>query len=302
MRQAPPDLGSLLRDLLPALAAALGYILWLGLQAQRPQPWQLALLLAASLLCLWMGAYRRYRHYADTPSAPIASAPQGYIAIEGIGRALPGEPLRSPLNYLPCLWYRIVQRRKDGQGHWHVERDETSDASFFLEDEDGNLCSLDPRDARIEAVHKDEIRLDDCRSTQWLLIPGTRLFAIGHFESRRPIEDRASAEAELRDKLSDWKRDRSSLMQFDTDRNGELDQAEWERARAAARTEVLAEREAAADFPPYHCLREPADGRPFVISDHPREQVIAHLQRRHQMMLAAFFLALLITAWLASHA
>ena len=298
---SPPELSTLMRLLLPALAPLLGFTLWLGLRGADPEPWQLSLILAWIALLGWIYSYRRYRHYADTPCAAVGSAPQGYIALEGIGRPLPGEPLRSPFNYLPCLWYRVRIEVRDSDDKWQEESDDSSESSFILEDEDGARCYIDPVGARIEVLHKDEIRQGDRRITQWLLIPGTRLHAIGHFESRRPIEDRDSIRAELRDKLADWKASGQALRQFDQDGSGELDLDEWEKVRQAAHQEVLQEREAAADFPAYHVLGAPGDGRPFVISNHPPEQVRRRFQRQAWIVLALFFLALGVTAWMATH-
>jgi len=263
-------------------------------------PWHLTLVLSATGLFGWVLAYRRYRHYADTPSAPVGSAPQGYIAIEGIGRPLPGAPLLSPFNYLPCLWYRVRVQVRDSDGDWRTETDETSDASFVLEDEDGSRCVIDPLGARVEVRHKDEMHIDDRRTTQWLLIPGTRLQALGHFESSRPADDLPDFNADLREKLADWK-DGGIARRFDADGEGELSLVEWEQAREAARQEVEQERAAVADFPPQNILRKPADGRPFVISDHPPEQVLRRYHRQAIVILVLTALAFVVTAWLATH-
>ncbi len=296
-----PDLQTLLsRGLLPALLGALLFALFIGARAAELQPWHITLVLAAIALIAWTFSYRRYRHYADTPAAPISSAPQGYIAIEGIGRALPGEPLRSPFNFLPCLWYRMQVQVKDSDGDWRTETDETSDASFILEDTDGARCTIAPAGAKIEAVHKDTSTIDNRRTTQWLLIPGTRLHAIGHFVTRRPVDDHPAINAALRDRLADWK-DMGIARRFDADGNGELDLDEWEQARAAARQEVEQERQAVADFPDYHTLVAPPDGRPFVISDHAPEQVLRRYRWHARVTLALALLALIVTVWMATH-
>lgn len=292
-----------LNSLLPGVGTLLLFGLWIVLHGRVGFNWELSLLLAGCALVAWIVSYRRYRHYADTPScALIDSAPQGYVALEGIGRALPGEPLRSPLTYLPCLWYRIRIEELDGRRRWRVESDETSEDSFVLEDRKGVRCMLDPVGAQVEALHCDKHVENDRRTTQWLLIPGTRIHVLGDFRSRRPIEDLASNEAELRDRLADWKTSGEALARFDADRNGELDLAEWETVREAAREEVLQEREAAADMPAYHLLGAPADGRPLVISDQPPEKLRRRYQLQAWSFLAAFFLLLAESAWLAHRA
>lgn len=280
----------------PALAAAA----WSSLHGASELNWEICLILACAALLGWLYSYRRYRQYADTPiCTQIESAPQGYVALEGIGRALPGDVLRSPLNYLPCLWFRIRIEVLDGRKRWRVESDERSDDAFILEDRNGTRCTVDPTDAQIETRNCDRVLESDRRVTQWLLLPGTRIHVLGDFRSRRPIEDRASANAEVREKLADWKRSGEALARFDADRNGALDLDEWDKVRSAAHDEVLRERDTAADLPAYHLLGAPADGRPFVISDQPPAQLRRQYQRHAHAFLGAFFMLLTLSAWLA---
>lgn len=297
-----PDLRRLMPGLAPALGGFLLFIVWFGLSGTQPALWHIGLLFAWFALLAWIAAYRRYRSHADTPScAAIATAPQGYIALEGIGRALPGEPLRSPLNYLPCLWYRIRVEVRNSQDRWVVETDECSDDAFILEDDGRTQCTVNPAGARIEASHTDVVREHDRRTTQWLLIPGTRVHVLGNFSSRRPIEDRAAVNVEVRERLAEWKASGRALQEHDADGNGELDLDEWDAVRQAAQAEVHAEREAAADFPAYHQLADTDDSRPFVISDQPPEQIRARYQRQAWFCLACFFVALALSGWLSTH-
>lgn len=291
-----------LRRILPNFSSALIPIVmllfWFSRTTHSIAPWHISLVLAVAALLAWVFLYRRYRQYADTPSAPISSAPQGYVAIRGIGRALAGEPLRSPFNYLPCLWYRVHVEVRDSDGEWRTELDDTSIHSFILEDTDGTRCTIDPDGAHIETLNKDHFKESDRRTTQWLLIPGTRLYATGNFITRRPIDDRDSLNAELREKLAEWK-DTGRAKRFDLDGNG-LDMHEWEQAREAARQEVEQEREAAADFPAYHTLSAPPDNRPFVVADHDPRQVIRRYHLQAWACLLLFFALLLGSVWLAA--
>lgn len=297
-----PELSRLLPGMLPALGSALLFVLWVGLRGEPPRNWHIGLLIAWCALLAWIATYRRYRFYADTPrAAAIQTAPQGYVRLEGVGRALPGEPLRSPINYLPCLWYRILIERRGNNDEWVVETDESSDDSFILEDRNGERCTIDPVGARIESRLRDQVRDGDTRSTQWLLIPGTRINALGHFRSRRPIEDRAALNVELRERLADWKSSGHALRHFDSDGNGQLDLQEWSAVRDAAEQEVRSEREAAADFPAYHLMTQPEDGRPFIISDQPADQIRRRYQLQARACVACFFLALVISGWLSRH-
>ena len=77
--------------------------------------------------------WRRARALEDTPASRIRSASQGYVEFSGHARALPGEPVVSPLTGRRCVWwqYRVEQRRTVGLGivdevtddlglHWHT--------------------------------------------------------------------------------------------------------------------------------------------------------------------------------------
>jgi hypothetical protein len=264
-------------------------------------PWVVAACASAGVLILWIRAYRSYRLIADTPSAPIASAAQGFASISGIGRLPPGDaPLRSPLNYLPCLWYRVLREERDGQD-WRTEEDQSSSEPFYLEDENGQRCRIEPAGARVETVLKDQLTQGDSRTTQWLLVPGTHLHAIGHFSSRNPGVDRPALREEVRDKLIAWKRS-GDTRRFDLDGNGELDMQEWELARAAAQRETQRERVAASAMPDEHCLCKPDDGRPFLLADHPPEQFVRRLRWEAFGWLALFFGLVVLTAWLQTRA
>lgn len=260
------------------------------------EDWQFGAVGASVALVVWIINHRRYRVIADTPRAPIASAPQGFIEIAGTGRPLPGTPLLSPLHALPCLWYRVVHETRRNQ-EWERTSEETSDASFILEDDDGAQCYVDPEHAQVTTQGKDVVTQGDIRTTQWLLIAGTRIHALGHFVSHSQTADRPPLNHEVRDKLADWKIT-GEAMRFDLDKDGELSMEEWELARAAARREARQERVDAASTPDIHRLIAPPDGRSFIITDLDSDR----LARRHRYgswaALLAFFLALGGTAWL----
>jgi hypothetical protein len=59
-----------------------------------------------------LDAFWRLRTVADTPTARIRSAPQGYVQLCGRAAAQGGMPT-APLTRLPCVWYRFkVQERR----------------------------------------------------------------------------------------------------------------------------------------------------------------------------------------------
>ncbi|PAS97111.1 MAG: hypothetical protein CGU28_06255 [Candidatus Dactylopiibacterium carminicum] len=295
-------LGRLPRLRLPLMLFALACISGITLVQvfgdRTPPPWLFSLMAAIGVLLLWVRAYRRYRLIADTPHAPIAATPQGFAAISGIGRVPPEElPLRSPLHYLPCLWYRVKHEKKDDGNNWQTEHEECSDAPFYLEDVDGQRCRIDPEGARVEALLCDEVVDGDKRTTQWLLIPGTPIHAVGHFSSRNPGVDRPPLRVEVRDRLAEWKAS-GHTQRFDLDGNGELDLQEWELARAAALRETHRERAASSSQPDEHHLCAPRDGRPFFIADHPPARFVKRLKGQAAGWCIIFLILMVFTGWL----
>lgn len=98
------------------------------------------------LLLLYL-AFRhlgRYRLIADTPTALIRSAPQGYVEI--IGQVIAGEDgmLRSPLSERPCVWYRVrVDQYQSGSNNkasrWRPVLRDSSSSWFQINDGTGHL-------------------------------------------------------------------------------------------------------------------------------------------------------------------
>lgn len=254
--------------------------------------WALSAALALGGLIGWIIFHRRYRRFTDTPEAPIAAAPQGYVRISGIGRVPGGVPLTTPLDTpmpnLPCLWFRLEVEERDSDNNWRRVREEQSDDSFLLEDEDGQRCVISPEHATVITSNIEKHNGSDWRSTLWLLIPGTRLHALGYFVTRNAGVDRPSIAAEVRDKLGDWKA-AGETKRFDLDGNGEIDMQEWELARAAARREVMQERSQAADAPDEHSLIRPPDGRDFIITDQDPTRTARRLRWQAWAWLLLFF-------------
>src|SRR5204863_292615 len=105
---------------------------------------------AAALLALFrfLVRVRRDRLVADTPTARIRSAAQGYVKLTG--RALPAgpAPTAAPLTSRPCVWwsYEIEQEQKDSRGNsrWRTIENGTSVELFALVDDDDARCLVGP--------------------------------------------------------------------------------------------------------------------------------------------------------------
>ncbi|MBV2234590.1 MAG: hypothetical protein KUL75_03485 [Sterolibacterium sp.] len=276
-------------------------LLVIGFQLESP----LALLICLALMSLisllaWTSAYRRARLIDDTPTSRIASAAQGYVELTGQGQPMSGLPLLSPLNQLPCLWYRyLIERRDHHNNKWVTESHGESTASFILDD-GSDECLVDPLGADMLIREKESWIENNRRYTQWLLIARQEIYVLGHFTTHSGLDVQLDMEEEVKLLLAEWKsRPAELLRRFDLDKNGEIDLREWELARAEAIREVRERHRdvlAAADL---HVMQQPADGRLYLISDlNP-----SRLSRRYRLWawfhIAVFFasLAALPAVW-----
>ncbi len=242
----------------------------------------LVILLTTGLLG-WVRAIRHARLIADTPTARIASAAQGYTELQGRGQPLDGTPLLSPVNALPVLWYRLVTERRQSDGKWKVVSTDTSDASFLLDDGSGQ-CVIDPDGAEMLVRRCDEFRCDDLRYRQWALIRNDRLYVLGDFATLGSVDADFDVAAQVRDLLAQWKANHPELLaRFDLNSDGKIDLREWELARAQAKREVRRLQAEVLAAPELHVVRRPANGRLFLISDRDPEQI-----GRNYRWLAAF--------------
>jgi len=250
-------------------------------------------LMAPISLVAWTSAYRRARAIDDTPTSRIASAAQGYAELIGMGKALAGVPLISPVSQLPCLWYRYTIERRDSDNKWRMEEQGESDASFILGDGTGE-CVVDPEGAEMLISKKDTWMQGKRRYTQWLLIEHQTVYALGQFVTRGSVDLALDVNQDVGQLLAEWKKQPSGLLpRFDLDGDGQLDLREWELARAQARREVLANHRELRNSAELHLMQRPTGGRHYIISDLDP----AGLARRYRLWswfhLAVFFGALI---------
>lgn len=252
-------------------------LLLIGFNLRTLLGWEIALGLMACLsFWAWHANLTRYRLVADTPTARIASAPQGYIEIVGRGKQPPGDALVSPLNGLPCLWYRYrVEQKKDD--HWETVETRLSHDTFGVDDGSG-LMLVDPDDAEILTSHKQVSEDDQYRYTEWTLIAGETLYVIGEHVTLGGANAVLNKSEDVAELLAEWKKDRPALLaRFDTHRDGEIDMEEWETVRRAAAAEIDRSHFDIRQKDGVHLMRKSAH-RPFLIANRKVESLIRHYQ------------------------
>jgi hypothetical protein len=254
----------------------------------------LASLGAIALLSLfaWLSALARLRALRETPVSKIGTAAQGYVELSGSARPMIDGAACLTMRGRACLWSRYSVERRSGNGHWNnVDRGETTD-SFVLRDASGE-CLLDPEPAEISTEHYEQWIDDDCRYSEWSILEGDLLFVTGDFRTRRGGDDAPDARAALNDLLATWKKDMPALLaRFDLDRDGELNPTEWAAAVQAARDQVRHDAGAAAAMPEVNLVGRPRDGRPYLITNIPKDKLERRYGRWSLAHLLIFFAAL----------
>lgn len=277
-------------------------LVFIGFELGSPLGWLIVSAgIAALSVVAWFLALRRWRSIADTPTSQVATAAQGYVELSGRGKPLAGLPLVSPLNGLPCLWYRYTIETKGSDGRWRRDDAATSDASLILRDESGE-CLIDPDGAEVISTRKDTWTTGDQRYTQWLLLKDEHLYALGQFTTRTGLDLQLDRNEDIKHLLAEWKRDHPQLLKrFDLDGDGQVSLREWELARSAARREVEANHRDLRSSAELHLMHYPADGRLYLLSNVPAERLARRYKIWAWVHLIIFFAALYAVVYFHNH-
>ncbi len=264
-------------------------LLGFAFSTHSTQVW-LPVFVATALINLWawIAALSWRRAIVDTPTSRIVSAAQGFVELVGVGQPLADTQLHSPFTQLPCLWYRYIVERREG-GDWKQVEQGESDLPFNLVDDSGR-CEIDPVGAEILTTHKETRTQGDERQTEYVLLKGDRLYALGDFVSFSGAQVMLNTRLDVGDLLAEWKADQADLhRRFDQDKNGSINEQEWQTARQAAEHEVARRHSEIRKQPTQHHLRKPGSRKPYLIANHPPEK----LGRRYAWLGAAYLTLML---------
>lgn len=290
-----------------------------------------AALAAATAYSFWYGfrAWRKNRTIEDTPRARVRSAAQGYVELIGWGCLPEQSPIKGPLTGIPCTWwsYQIEERGGAGKSRsWNTIDKGMSETPFIFDDGTGQ-CWVDPRGAEV-VPHARTVWYGSDPWPQFRLPPGQGIFgkltdallsggryryterrlqarepmcALGEFRSHGGASVE-SADAEAAALLHDWKQDQGKLLaRFDANHDGVIGPDEWERARAAAREEVLAKRSAEPQGPETHVLAEPGDGRAFLLAASDGESLARRFRLQAFASVTCFVAAAAALTWILTN-
>jgi hypothetical protein len=254
--------------------------------------WLIALgLIALTSFAFWALNFRRTRVVSDTPTSRIASAPQGYVELYGTGLPFGDQPLRAPLSGRACLWYRYLIEERRSREWATIERGLSHD-SFVLDDGSG-IAVIDPERAEVFTSHRRRWTDGNRRYHEWLLLPREAIYALGDFATIGGASAQLDAQADVSALLAEWKANQPALHErFDLNRDGQIDLAEWELARSAARREIAKRHQELRSQPGVHVLHHPADARrPFLLADAHPERVASRYALWTRLQLAIAVLA-----------
>jgi hypothetical protein len=287
-------------------------------------------LAAAAVYSFWYAfkAWSKNRAIGDTPTSRVRSAAQGYVELSGRGILPADSQNRGPLTGMPCTWwrYKVEERSYAGRSRsWSTIDSDTSTAPFLLDDGTGQ-CLIDPRGAEVfpgatnvwygpEAWPQmripdgtgifgwlvDHVMKDKYRYTEHRLQPHEHVCALGAFRSLGGVSVE-SPDAAIGELLREWKQDQAKLLaRFDSNHDGTLSSAEWDRARAAARQQVLDGRNAEAHPPSLNVLADPMDGRSFLLAASDAESLARRFRRRALAGLSGFVGSTAALTWILTH-
>jgi len=275
-----------------------GYLLLAGLmffiaRDLNDAPFQIAstVFLIAGAAFAWHLSHKRYRTIADTPTALLRSAAQGYVELFGRARLMSGA---QPLVYgqlPPCLWYRVVAMENTGLSRHKLQIRSTVSEDLFLIDDGSGQCVIDPEHAEVLGARTWRWRSgDDVYHAQYLGT-GDPLYVIGDLRTLRGADGTLDPKADIVALLRQWKTNRQALLQrFDANSDGDIDMQEWQQVVAAAGHAVAGKHRQLREQPDVHLIRQPNDRRPFLLASRD-PQALAQRFRYWSWFHALVFLA-----------
>ncbi len=297
--------------------------------------WALTLASAATAL---VGLYlivhylRHVRTIADTPTAKVRSAHQGYVELAGMATRMEGDPILAPLTGQECCWYRYKIERR-GDKHWRTIEKGSSEHLFLLRDNTGN-CIIDPDGADITPGHTHVWQGNSSTPSAyagnsvgpgkfWKLSTilnrhvtnGSRyrytesriherdpLYAIGQFKTLDEMDHMQQRGEITRELLRDWKQQQAELLlEFDRNRDRHIDPEEWEQVRRKAATQAHTEQQQLLGDNTLHTLSDTGSRQqPFLLSSLPEFDLVRRYRLFVHLATAAFFLGGSLGVWLLS--
>ena len=146
--------------------------------------------------------------------------------------------MTAPFTKIPCVYYHsILQewRRSGKSSSWVTIAEYLSDIPFLVEDDTGAV-NVDPVNAQTELPLSYDQRDGDLRYREYLIPLGSPVYVLGTARLKHDWMEMGKTEIERRTKA--LYSDPEQKAALDTNKDGWIDEQEWETARARIRDEV----------------------------------------------------------------
>ncbi len=255
-----------------------------------------------SYMAFWYAFHflRMKRQIENTPTSKIRSIAMGMVEVKG--EAVRKYALVSPMSQIPCVYYRLTRyRRKERDHQWRVTGISSSNnVPFYIEDETGRV-EVNPAGCRVTAGTRQEgspgriglmkaVTESDEKWVEEVIVDGTLLYVLG-FAALKRHEGPTLTEKKI-EALRELKRNPRDLQQFDLNGDGQIDEDEWDSARAAVEEKVLREslqEKRERKKQEEHIVIGKKKGRPLIVSETHSEENLT--TRYHYYSLALFITA-----------
>ena len=222
----------------------------------------LTILSILSLLASFV-LFNRWRILQDTATSSLRTVSQGYTELIGSAMTFPGETGPGPLELPPVVWFSTPNQ--------------TSSQTFLVNDEFGS-CTIDPRYAEIITP----LHYRNQRSFRGIF-PGQTVYVLGQLTTLSSHQTDTQKREAVLNLLGNWKRDQHEMLRrFDKNGDGRIDSQELMAARDAAEAAIDDHLDYEYQQTATHLIDKPKDGRPFILSSIPLDDL---LNRYSLMML-----------------
>ena len=245
-------------------AAALCF-LWL---IPREQTSNVLVIFSVLSLVASLILFRRWRTLNDTATSTLRTVSQGYTELIGSAMTFPGETGPGPLHLPPVVWFSTPNQ--------------TSNQHFLVNDEFGS-CTIDPRQAEIiTPLHYRS------QNTFRAIFPGQTVYVLGQLTTVSGHKTDLQKREAVLSLLGNWKKDQHEMLRrFDKNGDGKIDSQELLIARDAAENTIDDHLDYEYQQASTHVVDKPKDGRPFILSSIPLDQLL----KRYSMMMLGHLIA-----------
>jgi len=268
---------------------------------------------------------RRKRLIENIPTSTIRSAPMGLVEI--IGRATPARLVTSPLRQSKCVLYKYTIERYEKRGKsssWvTVAKGDSCSCSFEVEDNTGKVLVL-PQGCElivakdyeftsglgrsipanlVEFLENHNIRYKaflcnySMRFREWIIEQSDNVYVLGTAQQNKEKFD--AHKANVYKRLQELKDKPEFMQQADTDKDGIINEEEWQQAVDRVERDLLAEEAQSIDNLANDLMLAASGKEVFIISDKSQKDLVRTLAwQAFGGIFGGAALALLLLAYL----